>query len=327
MSKSANVIMPKTLRKLERFFVQHPSPYLDARTVQILLVRQTHDFTILRTEDSRELNTVVIPESIESSAPTVKVAFLASKQKAVENRMYARFLRTASDDYKCSLKPADGSSEGGLCLECPRCILFGATALGKKDYNIKHRIEYSTSFSVERYEDLLETITFNAVGENDATTGQALNLSHNVRPLANFPSVVSLTSVSWRELVLYLKTLLASKSYGAETRVKGDVRNVVLGIVGGFEEIITSLEYSLELASDFENDLIESTQMILEKYANLSASRSDVVILTADEIKTMLEEVKDISIDSSFSSELQKDVAFFLKDVSDDKKKKKEKKN
>ena len=67
--------------------------------------------------------------------------------------------------------------------------------------------------------------------------------------------------------------------------------------------------------------------MILEKYANLSASRSDVVILTADEIKTMLEEVKDISIDSSFSSELQKDVAFFLKDVSDDKKKKKEKKN
>lgn len=303
---SGKTSMPKSFGKLSDFFVEKLSPLLDARVIQVLALRQTHDFTVLRTEESRELNTVVIPESIESTRPTMKVAFLASKQKAVENRMFSRLLRTAHN-YDCHLKDQ-------LCMKCPRCALFGAVSVrGGQDYNIRHRVEYSTAYSLEPYDDLLETLTFNAVEEDSQLTGQALGITHNVRPLANFPSVISLTSVTWQELALYLKTLLASKSYGAESRIKGDVRNTVFGIVGGYEEIVTSLEYSLELAVKRESDLSETTQELLKKYASLSASRSNVVVLTAEETKALVSEVQDMKLDEAFVTEMQEQVDQFVK--------------
>ncbi|MHA1859369.1 MAG: type I-D CRISPR-associated protein Cas7/Csc2 [Candidatus Thorarchaeota archaeon] len=299
--------MPKELEKIRPYLVDEISPLLDAKVVQILLLRQTHDYTILRTEESRELNTVVVPESIEKMDPTVKVAFLASKQKAPESRMFSRFIRTVNPKYSCSLKDK-------LCMKCPRCVLFGAVATKGRDYNIKHRIEYSTAFSIERYEDLLESITFNAVSEHNQLTGQALNLTHNVRPLANFPSVVTLTSVTWQELALYLKTLLATKSYGAETRVKGDVRNVVLGIAAGLEEIITSLEYSLEMAAiwDEEEDLAKATENILAKYAELAASKRNLVVLSAEEVNALIQEIQDLPVDEGLIGSMEKQAAAFV---------------
>lgn len=301
--------IPESFKNLEPYLVEEISPLLDARVVQVLLLRQTHDYTIFRTEESRELNTVVVPESISSTTPTVKVAFLASKQKAPENRMYSRLLRTVNKS-ECYLKDE-------LCMECPRCVLFGAvsTKKGGREYNIKHRIEYSTAFSIERYEDLLETITFNAVDENTQLTGQALNITHNVRPLANFPSVVSLTSVTWLELALYLKTVLATKAYGAETRTKGDMRNAVLGIVAGYEEVITSLEYALELAAVWkeEADLEAETERILKKYTELGASRSNLVVMSADEIRQLISEVQDITVDRNFVGLLEEQAKEFIK--------------
>jgi hypothetical protein len=92
-------IIPKSFAKIQDYFVQNISPLLDSRVVQILVLRQTHDYTVLRTEESRELNTVVIPDNIKSSKPTVKVAFLASKQKSVESRMVSKMLRSVRDDY------------------------------------------------------------------------------------------------------------------------------------------------------------------------------------------------------------------------------------
>lgn len=298
--------LPASFKKLEPYLVESISPLLDARVIQVLILRQTHDYTILRTEESRELNTVVIPESIASTKPTVKVAFLASKQKAPESRMFSRMLRTVGE-YSCQLKE-------DLCLNCPRCVLFGAVSVKGREYNIKHRIEYSTAFSIEPYEDLLESITFNAVDEGSQLTGQALNLTHNVRPLANFPSVITLNSVTWSELALYLKTLLASKSYGAETRTKGDMRNIVLGIAAGYEEIVTSLEYSLEMAALWDEgaDLEMATEQILKRYAALCASRSNLVVLSVAEMKKLIDEVQNLTLDKDFVDAMQKKVEAFV---------------
>jgi CRISPR type I-D-associated protein Csc2 len=297
--------IPTSFKKLKPYLVENISPFLDARVVQLMILRQTHDYTILRTEESRELNTVVVPESIKSTKPTVKVAFLASKQKAPESRMFSRMLRTAGEN-ECSLKDE-------LCMKCPRCVLFGAVSVKEREYNIKHRIEYSTAFSIEPYEDLLESITFNAVDEKSQLTGQALNLTHNVRPLANFPSVVTLNSVTWMELVLYLKTLLATKAYGAETRTKGDMRNIVLGIIAGYEEAVTSLELSLEIAAiwDEGEDPTEATERILKKYVKLSASRSNIIVLSAEETKNLLDEVQDLPLDSQLVDAMKEQAASF----------------
>lgn len=311
---SSKIKMPSSFSKIEDYLVDEISPLLDSRVVQILVLRQTHDFTVLRTEESRELNTVVIPDSIKSTSPTVKVAFLASKQKAVENRMFARLLRTVKD-HTCYLKD-------GLCMKCPRCVLFGAVNVrGGRDYNLKHRIEYSTAFSIEKYEDLLETLTFNAIDNANQTTGSALNLTHNVRPLANFPSIVTLNSATWQEVALFIKTLLASKAYGAETRVKGDVRNTILGIVAGYEEVITPLEYSLELAADFDGDLNKKTVEILEKYKALSGSRSNIVVLSPNETQSLIGEIQDLSLSLPFVDTMYKQVDKFIEVATQDPKK------
>jgi CRISPR-associated protein Csc2 len=306
--------MPSGFKKIQNYLVEEISPLLDSKVVQILMLRQTHDYTVLRTEESRELNTVVIPSSIDSTEPAVKVAFLASKQKAVESRMFARSLRTVRDS-NCYLKDA-------LCMKCPRCVLFGAVDVrGGAKYNLKHRIEYSTAFSIENYEDLLETLTFNAVDAVNQQTGQALNLTHNVRPLANFPSVVTLNSPTWQEVTLYVKTLLASKSYGAETRVKGDVRNTILGIVVGLEEVITPLEYSLELAAGFGDDLASKTHEVLEKYKELCGSRGDVVVLTPEQTETLVGQIQDLPLDNGLVDSMYKQVDGFLKVANQDPKK------
>ncbi len=316
---------PKELDLLNEYFVDKISPLLDAKVIQILLLRQTHDYTILRTEDTREINTVVIPESIESTKPSVKVAFLASKQKAAENRMFARFLRTITNN-ECYINTTNYDTRKGLCLKCPRCVLFGAVSVKsgkeKSDYNLKHRIEYSTAYSVEKYEDLLETLTFNAVGETDQKTGQSLNLTYNVKPLANFPSIVTLTSVTWMEFVLFIKTLMATKAYGAETRIKGDVRNTILGIAAGYEEIITALEYSLELTVRWENDLGKATEEILKKYANFAASRKNVRVLSYEETQQILEAIQDIELDKAFINAMQSQVDKFIETINKSKKKK-----
>ncbi|MHA1265539.1 MAG: type I-D CRISPR-associated protein Cas7/Csc2 [Candidatus Helarchaeota archaeon] len=286
------------------------TPYLNAKTIQIILIRQVLDFTILRTEDSRELNTVELPKSFEDTSREVFGLFLASKQKAVETRRFMELLRTIKD-YNCHLPM-------NLCMNCPRCILFGAVKPSGGTYNIKHRIEYSSAFSIQPFADIHEIMTFNAINEGNQKTGQALNITHNLKPLTIFPSIITLKSVTPREFIMVIKTILGSHSYGAESRVKGDTRNEIIGIVGGFEEIITPLELNMELRKMLNGDtsitldnLAKNTAEILEKYKNLAATPADITILQEDDLKNILNTIRDISIDENFIAAMDKDVANF----------------
>ena len=152
-------------RLLGNYTVAHPEPLIGAKTIQIILMREILDFTVLRTEETRELNTVATPRSISETENTMRVAFLGTKQKAVESRQLEQILRTATDEARltypvCYLKD-------NLCLRCPRCALFGATSTesGKGDTpNIKHRIEYSTAFSLLSHEETVEEVTLSVPG-------------------------------------------------------------------------------------------------------------------------------------------------------------------
>lgn len=298
------------LEKLDKYLNETPNPYLNAKTIQLVLIRQVLDFTILRTEDSRELNTVELPKSFTDTSREVYGLFLASKQKAVETRRFMELLRTVKD-YNCYLPM-------NLCMQCPRCVLFGAVKPAGGDYNIKHRVEYSSAFSIQPFADVHEIMTFNAINEGNQKTGQALNISHNIKPLTIFPSIVSLKSVTPLEFILLLKTILGAHSYGAESRVKGDVRNEIIGIIAGFEEIISPLELNLELKEVLNGDtpitlseLSQKTLTILEKYKNLAASPSDVIILQNDELNKILEAIRKISIDQAFIDQMQEGVDRF----------------
>lgn len=296
------------LDRLKGYLVEKPKPLIGAETIQLLLLREILDYTVLRTEETRELNSVNTPLS-ESNRTTVtkRVAFLGSKQKAAESRQMEYLLRSAAaqagkEIEECYLKD-------NLCLECPRCGLYGASALGE-GANIKHRIEYSTAFSLLPFDQISEETTFNAVGELDQRTGQALGSRHVVKPASLFPSIVTLKSVTREELVLTVKTLLACKSYGAESRTGGDCRNTLFGVAAGWEEIITPMELALELYDQKDNLDPAAIKVLLEtKYKALAGNPDRLVILTPGEVDALIKECAEIPLDRNFLDRAYYDIA------------------
>lgn len=306
------------LEKLNGYLVEKPKPLIGAETIQLLLLREILDYTVLRTEETRELNSANTPLS-ESDRATVtkRVAFLGSKQKAAESRQMEYLLRSAATAAGKEI-PSGKNGEGcylkdNLCLSCPRCGLYGASALGQ-EANIKHRIEYSTAFSLLPFDQISEEITFNAVSELDQTTGQALGSRNVVKPASLFPSIVTLKAVTKEELVLTVKTLLACKSYGAESRTGGDCRNTFLGIVVGWEEIITPLELTLELYDQKDGlDPVAHKTLLDEKYKTLAGNPDRVMVLTPEEVDALVKECAETPLDRRFLDKAYNDIAEYRK--------------
>jgi len=306
------------LDKLGDYFVQKPRPLIGAETIQFLLLREILDYTVLRTEETRELNSVSTPLSEKDRATIVKrVAFLGSKQKAAESRQMEYLLRSAASAAGKDI-PFGKNGEGcylkdNLCLQCPRCGLYGASALGE-EANIKHRIEYSTAFSLLPFDQISEEITFNAVGELDQRTGQALGSRNVVKPASLFPSVVTLKSVTREELILTVKTLLACKSYGAESRTGGDSRNTFFGIVAAWEEIITPMELTLELYEQKDSFEPAALKILLEgKYKALSGNPDRVKILDPADVDALVKACSEVPLNRAFLDKVYNDIAVYRK--------------
>ena len=319
-----NLNIPNELKKLsnlESGLVESPEPLLGAETLQILLAREIHDFTVLRTEPTRELNTTVTPTSFKDMSPLLRVVFLASKQKAVESRAFRSILKTAKNTE--GIQDTDCYLKDNLCMNCPRCILFGAVKTEKgKQEAIKHRIGYSSAFSLMPYEDIETAFTFNAVDERTQSTGQALGTRFTVSPATIFPSIVTLRCVTWKELIMILKTLLSTTNYGAENRIGGEIRNHIIGIVAGWEEIITSLELSLELYEKYTsnsnlniwtNDDNKKSDLttILEEYKKEAVFGDKIQILTDKNLGELRNSVKAFQLSKKFLLSLENDVKKF----------------
>ena len=301
--------MPAGFAPLKDYFVEAPQPILSKETIQIVLMREALDYTIFRTEETREINKVLTPVSIQNAGEQMeRVAFLASKQKAVESRELAQVLRTATTEqgvkvHECWLKDH-------LCLQCPRCVLFGGTNAssyqGSNVANIKHRIAYGTAFSLADYQEVQEAITFNAIDNSRQSTGSpgkgyALGTRNVVKPATLFPSIISLQSVTWQEFMLALKAILGAHRYGAESRIGGDMRNTVFGIVAGWEEIITPLELTLELYDHQSEGITPGTVVtLLQDYAQSAAHQARVKVLSAGDVESLVAEMRMFELDKAF---------------------------
>lgn len=268
-------------------------PLFRRETIQIALIREVQDYAVLRTEETRELNTVWTRKSANDDTEVERAAFLASKQKGAESRELESLLRTWNPAAKpCFLKSS-------LCMACPRCVLFGATDVSGADgkgANIKHRIAYATGFSLLPVESLREVHTFNGVDGATQLTGQTLGDRHSVKPGALFASIVTLRSATELELVLALKILLSCTRYGAETRIGGVVRNHVVGLVAGDEEIISPLELTLRLA-EMASPTAESVAPILTEFAGHASTPARVRVASGMEISKLLAEIQAVHPD------------------------------
>jgi len=296
------------------------------KTVQIMLIRQTHDYTILRTEETRELNVAVTPTSISNPAQRARVVFLASKQKAPETREFAAMVKEYYRLHKLTSEAEKAILEceikDKLCRACPRCTLFGAVVTDEKSpiwkqrWNIKHRIEYSSAFSIEPYDLISENITFNAVTESTQLTEQALGSTENVAPMVNFPSIVSLNSPTWEELVLVIKNILRCKSYGAEGRTKGDTVNYITGLIFANEEVLTPLEYVLELSEpNTDRDFIQATYDIAQKYGKMATFQEALRILSPQELENFVDHVQTLQLGKEFIAKAFNDSLNFGKQI------------
>lgn len=306
-----------TLDQLKDYLADKPKPLIGAETIQLVLLREILDYTVLRTEETRELNSVHTPLSeSDRSTVTKRVAFLGSKQKAAESRQMEYLLRSAASRVEKEV-PSGKSGDGcylkdNLCLSCPRCALYGGSALGDAA-NIKHRVEYSTAFSLLPLDHIAEEITFNAVNELDQKTGQALGSRSVVTPASLFPSIVTLKSVTREELILTVKTILACKSYGAESRIGGDCRNTFFGIIAGWEEIITPLELTLELYSQEGEKQDALHKLLEEKYKPLAGNPDHVKVFSPEEVDSLVKECGEIPIDRQFLDKAYSDVTEYRK--------------
>lgn len=299
------------------YTVERPHPLLEAKTIQLVVLREILDYTVLRTEETRELNTVATPLSSNGGGNERRVAFLATKQKAAESRMMEQMLRTATRNSE--MKTLECYLKDWLCLACPRCGLFGGTNVQsgtEKIGNIKHRLEYGTAFSLLPFKEIASATTFNAIDDVTQKTGQALGTRYAVIPATVFPSIVTMRSVTWREFVLTVKTLLACKSYGAESRIGGDVRNTIVGIAAGWEEIITPLELTLELysrcveAGDSERAKLDEATVhaILTNYTLYTGNPGHTRIFAPNEVAILIKEAADTPLDKPFLEKAYSDV-------------------
>jgi CRISPR type I-D-associated protein Csc2 len=270
-------------------------PLFRRETTQIAIVREVQDYTVLRTEETRELNTVWTQTSAGDATEIERIAFLASKQKGAESRELESLLRTWYPNAKpCYLKSS-------LCMTCPRCVLFGATDVSGADgkgANIKHRIAYATAFSLRPAEALREVHTFNGVDGATQLTGQTLGDRQSVRPGGLFASIVTLRSATELELLLALKTILSCTRYGAETRIGGLVRNHVVGVVAAAEEIVSPLELTLRLA-DVLSPTPEHVAPILTEFKGHSSTPKRVHVASPAELSNLLKEVQNIDFDEN----------------------------
>jgi CRISPR type I-D-associated protein Csc2 len=291
------------LAPLQPYLVDSPRPLLTNKVLQLLFIREVLDYTVLRTEETRELNTVITPAGGTSAEQVERVAFLATKQKGAESREFGALLRTLNERdgrnaRECYLKDQ-------LCLECPRCVTFGATSTergrNQQQANIKHRVAYSTAFSLAPVGLISEEVTFNGVSEATMLTGQTLNTRTVVKPATLFASIVTLQSVTWKEFVLVTKAILKSHRYGAETRIGGEVRNNLYGVIGGWEEVLTPLEFTLALGRSEGTPLtIETVEAIATEFAQMASMPDKVRVLAPSELDVLVSSLQGYPMPAEF---------------------------
>ena len=116
-----------------------------------------------------------------------------------------------------------------------------------------------------------------------------------------------------------LKAVIGSHRYGAESRIGGDMRNSVIGVVAGWEEIITPLELTLELYDRQAGGLTaEVIAELLENYKASVAHNNKVKVLPFAEVEALVGAVGSFDLDKRFIEAIYQEAEAYRKAQGDD---------
>lgn len=288
---------PEPLKKYAKWFVYLPMPTTKNLYAQILLLREIHDYSVFRTEAGAELNTVITPKSIGNSKRIKRVVILGRKFKAVERRVGRDIIRSVKPDFeeKCHLPDR-------LCLTCPDDWLHGGISTirgAERELALHSRTLYESAFTLRDVEDIVELITMNAVSEVTGTTGVSLTSQFMLPPAIYLPNVVTLHSVTWKELLYMLASIVRASRYGARSAVQATVKNHICALIFGEGCAVTSLELTLALCDRIKEDELDKidTSLLLKtinEYVNIAVEKLwfQTEIVRGEELTKILEAEK-----------------------------------
>lgn len=164
-------------------------------------------------------------------------------------------IRGKNDDWHCSLRPTVSTKRGeermgGLCRECPNCMIFGFAVGEGEDFNLKSRIEGDVYFATLPEKKSVVVRTYNAVDEVTKTTfiqaeggrtGALYRLS-TVRVGIPFVGKIAMKDLAPAEFAFALYTLVNTTRIGGIKSDFGKVRIIIPAIALCDHEVSSGYE-------------------------------------------------------------------------------------
>ena len=209
-------------------------------------------------------------------------------------------IRGKNDDWHCSLRPTSATSRkeermGGLCRECPNCMVFGYAVGEEERYNLKSRIEGDVYLSTLPEEKSVVIRTFNAVDEVTHTTfiqsegsrtGALFRLSL-IKVGTPFVGKIAMKDLSPAEFLLAMYSLISTTRVGGIKSDFGKVRIMIPAIAFCDHEVSSGYEMFMSTKGlDNVGEIIRKVNELAKSY-----SKECEVFTSEDFSKKIIDEV------------------------------------
>lgn len=208
-------------------------------------------------------------------------------------------IRGKNDDWHCSLRPTVSAKRGeerigGLCRECPNCMIFGFAVGEGESYNLKSRIEGDVYLSTLSEKKSVVVRTFNAVDEvthttfieaEGARTGALFRLSL-IKVGTLFVGKIAMKDLSPAEFALALYSLVNTTRIGGIKSDFGKIKIIIPAIVLCDHEVSSGYEI-FEKVKDSENE----TEIIRKINDHVKTFSDECQVFTSDDFAKTINEV------------------------------------
>ncbi|MFP3265401.1 MAG: type I-D CRISPR-associated protein Cas7/Csc2 [Acidilobus sp.] len=208
-------------------------------------------------------------------------------------------IRGKNDEWHCSLRPAVSAERkeekiGGLCRECPNCMIFGYAVGEGEDYNVKSRIEGDVYLSTLPEKRSVIIRTFNAVDEathttfiqaEGARTGALFRLSL-IRVGTPFVGKIAMKDLSPAEFALSLYALVNTTRLGGIKSDFGKVRIIIPAIALCNHELSSGYEI-FEKVKEIDN----VSEIVRKINEHVKAFEKECQVFTSEDFSAKIGEV------------------------------------